>query len=161
MAYVFEVGLALSHLESMTHKNSKEELLIKSRTNFLREVSVRDWLVVFFFIFGLQAFFQLVRVFMNNCHSSFLNVFRMVALDTSLISWLVYGNYVYIMKQAEEGAVLRYLMLMILFVGYFSIGVYTYVIYSMVKTLFFTSRRAGASDQLSSSENCAQISKII
>ena len=96
MAYVFEVGLALGHLETISTKNSKEGQLIKSRTNFLWEVSVRDWLVVFFFIFGLQALFQLVRVFMNNCHSSFLNVFRMVALDTSLISWLLYGNYVYI-----------------------------------------------------------------
>ena len=125
------------------------------------DVSVRDWLVVFFLIFGLQAFFQLVRVFMNNCHSSFLNVFRMVALDTSLISWLVYGNYVYYMKQADEGAVLRFLMLSVLFMGYFSIGVYTYVIYSMVKTLFCSSRRDGASDLQSSSENCTKISKII
>ena len=141
MAYVFEVGLALGHLESMHNQNSKEKQIINRRTNFLWEVTVRDWLVVFFFIFGLQALFQLVRVFMDNCRSQFLNVFRMVALDTSLISWLVYGNYVYYMKQAEEGAVLRTLMLVILFMGYFSIGVYAYVIYSMVHTLFCSSRR--------------------
>jgi len=98
----------------------------------MMDISLQHWLYVFFSIFALQVLFQLIRLITKSTNSSFLSILRMTVLDTTMICWLVFGNYVYFTNSGNEPTIMRYLMLSILCVGYFSMIVYAYVLYSLM-----------------------------
>ena len=58
-------------------------------------IPVLMWLEVFFALFGLRSFFQLMKIFVIRNFFQYQHAYeivRLVIIDGLLILWLIYGN---------------------------------------------------------------------
>ena len=56
------------------------------------------WLDIFFLLFGLRSFGQLMKIYViRNFYSRvvYFDVMKLVFIDGFLIGWLIYGNFLY------------------------------------------------------------------
>ena len=94
------------------------------------------WLKVFFALFGLRSFFQLLKIFVIRNFFQYQHVYEIVRLfliDGILIIWLLYGNSLYYSEQNDcrKNERTRFIvdfMGAILFVGYLLISLYLLLI---------------------------------
>lgn len=101
------------------------------------------WLEVFFALFALRSFFQLLKIcVIKYCYRQRtpFEIIRLVLVDGLLVIWLIYGNKLYYSKEnncAENKRTqfLSELMGCILYVGYLMIFIY-FLILCTVPCLF-------------------------
>ena len=58
-------------------------------------IPIRQWLNVFFGVFGIRSFLQLVKLYFTRHFYRFeilFDIARIIIVDGFLIGWLVYGN---------------------------------------------------------------------
>lgn len=61
-------------------------------------IPIYQWLDVFFALFGLRSFYQLLKIYIirNYYHRVFcFDLMKLVFIDGALVAWLIYGNSLY------------------------------------------------------------------
>ena len=99
-------------------------------------IPVLMWLEVFFALFGLRSFFQLMKIFVIRNFFQYQHAYeivRLVIIDGLLILWLIYGNQLYYSPENdcrtnERTRFIVDFMGCILFIGYLLIGLYILLI---------------------------------
>ena len=112
-------------------------------------IPIRMWLNIFFALFGLRSCAQLFKIQVIRHFSEHVfkyDIAKVVFIDGFLIAWLVYGNALYYSQHnnCEKVAGTQYLnefMSLVLFIGYFVMGIYAIILCTM-PCLYMYIRRA-------------------